>query len=358
MLHDIRYLGAYLIPICTFTGIVLKGPWTFAGVALAFVFIPLVELILGKHTLVSMDADSQTRLSDKWFDALLYLNVPIVYVAVWMLGNALSTSRLANYEVVGLVLSCGVLFGANGINVGHELGHRGRPIERTLGKILLIPSLYMHFHIEHNRGHHLHVATKNDPSTARYGESLYAFWPRTLVMTYLNAWRIENSRIHSRCERGIKAINGMLTYTAIQAGYCSCICTLFGWRPALIMLAAGVVGALLLETINYIEHYGLTRKQLASGKFERVTDRHSWNSNHHIGRIVLYELTRHSDHHAIAGKPYQRLNHRDEAPQLPFGYPTSMLIAMCPPLWFKLMDRRVPAEMRALAQTRSSLTSG
>ncbi|MFM7187744.1 MAG: fatty acid desaturase, partial [Armatimonadota bacterium] len=113
-----------------------------------------------------------------------------------------------------------------------------------------------------------------------------------------------------------------------------------------ILLAAGFVGALLLETINYIEHYGLTRKQLETGKFERVTDRHSWNSNHHIGRIVLYELTRHSDHHAIAGKPYQRLDHRDEAPQLPFGYPTSMLLAMVPPLWFRVMNLHVPIEMR------------
>ena len=346
MLHDIRYLGAYLIPICTFIGIVLRGPWTYAGVGFAFVVIPIVELILGATKLSVEQTERNKRLPDHWFDVLLYCNIPIVYTAVWMLGNLTSTASLSSTETIGLILSTGVLLGANGINVGHELGHRGNPVQRMLGKALLVPSLYMHFHIEHNRGHHLHVATRYDPSTARYGEALYAFWPRTLFMTYINAWKIEASRIRGRRETGIKAINGMLTYTAIELGYCVSLIVLFGLPSALILLTAGCVGALLLETINYIEHYGLTRKQLESGKFERVTDRHSWNSNHHIGRIVLYELTRHSDHHAIAGKPYQRLDHRDAAPQLPFGYPTSMLLAMCPPLWFRIMNKRVPTDMR------------
>ena len=347
MFHDIRYLGAYLIPICTFVGLVLRGPWTYAGVAFAFFVIPVVELILGATKTTDTPAKSNRRLPDRWFDILLYLNIPIVYTAVWMLGTVASNDSLTPFETVGLILSTGVLLGANGINVGHELGHRGSPVQRMLGKALLIPSLYMHFHIEHNRGHHLHVATRNDPSTARYGEALYVFWPRTLLMTYINAWKLEASRIHARRETGIKAINGMLTYTFIQGIYVFCLVATFGLKAALTVLSAGIVGALLLETINYIEHYGLTRKQLESGKFERVTDRHSWNSNHHIGRIVLYELTRHSDHHAIAGKPYQRLDHRDAAPQLPFGYPTSMLLAMCPPLWFRIMNKRVPADMRA-----------
>ena len=346
MFHDIRYLGAYLIPICTFVGLVLRGPWTYAGVGFAFFVIPVVELILGATKTTDKPAKSNRRLPDRWFDILLYFNVPIVYTAVWLLGTVASTESLTPFETVGLVLSTGVLLGANGINVGHELGHRGNPVQRMLGKVLLVPSLYMHFHIEHNRGHHLHVATRNDPSTARYGEALYAFWPRTLIMTYINAWKIEASRIRGRRVTGIKAINGMLTYSAIELGYCAFLFVLFGLRPTCILLAAGCVGALLLETINYIEHYGLTRKQLESGKFERVTDRHSWNSNHHIGRIVLYELTRHSDHHAIAGKPYQRLDHRDAAPQLPYGYPTSMLLAMCPPLWFRVMNKRVPVDMR------------
>lgn len=347
MFHDIRYLGAYLIPICTCIGLVLRGPWTYAGVAFAFFVIPVVELILGATKTTDTPAKPNRRLPDHWFDFLLYCNIPIVYTAVWLLGTVSSTESLTSFETVGLVLSTGVLLGANGINVGHELGHRGNPVQRMLGKALLIPSLYMHFHIEHNRGHHLHVATRNDPSTARYGEALYVFWLRTLLMTYINAWKLEASRIHIRRETGIRAINGMLTYTFIQGIYVFWLVATFGPKATLTVLSAGIVGALLLETINYIEHYGLTRKQLEFGKFERVTDRHSWNSNHHIGRIVLYELTRHSDHHAIAGKPYQRLDHRDAAPQLPFGYPTSMLLAMCPPLWFRIMNKRVPADMWA-----------
>ncbi len=346
MWHDIRYLGAYLIPTCAFLGLALRGSWSYAGVAFAFIVIPVVELVLGATKTSNIPTSSNRRLPDRWFDILLYLNIPIVYTAVWMLGTVASNDSLTPFETVGLILSTGVLLGANGINVGHELGHRGNPAQRMLGKALLIPSLYMHFHIEHNRGHHLHVATRNDPSTARYGEALYAFWPRTLLMTYINAWKIEASRIRSRQETGIRAINGMLTYTIIQGIYIVGLVASFGIKAALTVLSAGIVGALLLETINYIEHYGLTRKRLDNGKYEKVTDRHSWNSNHHIGRIVLYELTRHSDHHAIAGKPYQRLDHRNAAPQLPFGYPTSMLLAMCPPLWFHVMNKRVPADMR------------
>ncbi|MFM7186970.1 MAG: alkane 1-monooxygenase, partial [Armatimonadota bacterium] len=145
MFHDIRYLGAYLIPICTFAGFFLRGPWTFAGVVFAFVIIPIIELALGTVTVNAKPAHPTHRLPDHWFDILLYLNVPIVYGAVWIAGLLVQTQTLSNIETVGLILSTGILFGANGINVGHELGHRGNPIQRMLGKALLVPSLYMHF---------------------------------------------------------------------------------------------------------------------------------------------------------------------------------------------------------------------
>jgi len=141
MWHDIRYLGAYLIPICAFLGLALRGPWSFAGVAFAFIVIPVVELVLGATKTSKTPTSPDRTLPDRWFDILLYLNIPIVYTVVWMLGTVASKESLTSFETAGLILSTGVLLGANGINVGHELGHRGNPAQRMLGKALLIPSL-------------------------------------------------------------------------------------------------------------------------------------------------------------------------------------------------------------------------
>jgi alkane 1-monooxygenase len=334
MVRDLKYLGAYLIPLCTALALYQHGAWSFATVNFAFGLVPLVESLLRPTTA----PDPPHVLPDRFFNGLLYLNLLFVYGGALWFAWTLSHQPLTQIEIVGLTLSVGILFGANGINVGHELGHRGNPHERSLGQLLLVPALYTHFYIEHNRGHHRHVATPDDPSTARFGESLYAFWPRTLILTYRSAWRLERERLQKRGS----GRNALLGYALLQAAYLGTLSALFGPRVLVPLIAAALVGALLLETINYIEHYGLTRKCLPDGGYERVTERHSWNSNHPIGRIVLYELTRHSDHHALAGKPYPRLEHRESAPQLPLGYPASMLLALFPPLWFRLMNPRVP----------------
>ena len=143
--------------------------------------------------------------------------------------------------------------------------------------------------------------------------------------------------------------NQMLFYIFFQGLYLTTIFYFFGSFGLAIGLIVGIISFLFLETINYIEHYGLVREKTKSGRYERVQTKHSWNSNHLIGRIVLYELTRHSDHHFIASKKYQVLEHKDESPQLPFGYPTCILLAMFPPLWFHLMNPRVPKAMVAAA---------
>lgn len=339
--RDFKYLLAYLIPFWTFTGLYLHGLWCYGGILFAFGLIPIGEAMLGYGLPKAETNTQQHRLANGFFDTLLYFNVVFIYGGALLFAQLLASNTLEIYEVIGLTLSVGVMFGANGINVGHELGHRGRPWERWIARVLLLPSLYLHFYIEHNRGHHINVGTHPDPSTARFGESLYFFWPRTMVMTYLNAWKIEQKRLQTKRTSGLYRPNAMIGYTLCTAGYLATFAYFFGPRVMIGLIGAATIGALLLETINYIEHYGLTRTMLPSGKVERVTEQHSWNSNHQIGRIVLYELTRHSDHHATAGKPYQALNNRPAAPQLPFGYPTCMLLALCPPLWFKIMHPRL-----------------
>jgi alkane 1-monooxygenase len=349
MLHDIRYLGAYLIPICTFIGIFLRGPWTYAGVGFAFVVIPIVELILGATNSSVEPTERNRRLPDDWFDVLLYINIPIVYTAVWMLGNLTAKQTLSPFEMTGLVLSTGVLLGANGINVGHELGHRGNPVQRMLGKMLLIPSIYMHFHIEHNRGHHHNVGTPSDPATARKNELLFIFWFRSQIGSYFQAWQIEKERLSIQKISFLHYTNRMIIYTLLHIALLSSIFFIFGFKVLVAFILAAVIGILLLETVNYIEHYGLVRQQKENGTYERVRRWHSWNSNHVLGRIVLFELSRHSDHHYKADRPYQLLESHEESPTMPTGYPGMMLLAVVPPLFFKVMNNRVDATRNAVS---------
>ena len=191
----------------------------------------------------------------------------------------------------------------------------------------------------------MHVSTPNDPSTAKYNQNLYAFWIQTVTGTYTKAWEIQKKLNEVNKTSFFSLKNDMFWFTIIQISYLVLIFAFFGINGFLLALFAGIIGFLLLETINYIEHYGLKRNQLASGRFERVSEKHSWNSNHILGRIVLYELTRHSDHHYKSQKQYQILEYHDVSPQMPFGYPTSMVMSFFPPLWFAVMNKRVPVDM-------------
>ena len=341
-----KYLWAYSIPLVGLLGIYCGGVWMYAALVFAFVFIPMMELLLPIDIRNYDESRKEKRLKNKLFDILLYLNLPIVYFTLLYSLHKLMSSTLTQTELIGMTLSVGIILGSNGINVAHELGHRSSFIEKILGKTLLIPSHYTHFFIEHNHGHHLHVATPEDPSTAKYNQSLYSFWVQSVVGTYIKAWKIQFklNAVEHRSFFSFK--NDMFCFTIIQALYLTFLYLLFGFDGLLFATLAGIVGFLLLETINYIEHYGLKRNQLDSGRYERVSEKHSWNSNHILGRIMLYELTRHSDHHYKSQKKYQILEYHDVSPQLPFGYPTSMVLSFVPPLWFMIMNKRIPVEMR------------
>ena len=341
-----KYLWAYSIPVIGVLGIYLGGFWSFSALVFAFVVIPFLELLLPKD---ENNYDPETiskRLNNKFFDVLLYLNVPIVYGAIFFCLYKITQTEVSNTEIIGMTLSLGIILGANGINVAHELGHRTNLFEKILGKFLLIPSHYTHFFIEHNHGHHLHVSTPEDPSTAKYNQNLYAFWFQTVTGTYKKAWEIQKklNAIDNRSFFSVK--NDMFWFTIIQISYLVLIYSFYGFKGFLFVLFVGIVGFLLLETINYIEHYGLKRNLLASGRYERVSEKHSWNSNHILGRIILYELTRHSDHHFKSQKKYQILEYHDVSPQMPYGYPTSMVLSFFPPLWFAIMNKRIPVEMK------------
>lgn len=344
-MNDLKYLAAFSIPITAFLGIYLSNYWVFITPVFAFGIIPLLELVFPVNTDNLSQNAIDSKLKNKLFDWLLYLNLPVVYGLVFYGLVTVYTESLETYEIVGIVLSVGIVLGVNGINVGHELGHRQTTNERFIGKALLLPSLYMHFYIEHNFGHHLHAATPEDPATARYNQSVYAFWITSVSRQYVNAWKIQKKLLQNNKLSFLSFKNDMFYYSIIQLGYLAIIWWYFGTLGLYFAVLSAVVGFILLETVNYIEHYGLMRLKTKSGRYERVKEIHSWNSNHVIGRIVLYELTRHSDHHFKSAKKYQILDCHDESPQMPFGYPTSMVLAMFPPLWFKIMNKRVPKEM-------------
>ena len=344
-MKDLKYIAAFSIPLVCFFSLILKSYWTWATPIFAFVCIPILELIFPVDTSNLKPGQADSRLKQKVFDWLLYLNLPIVFaLLIFGLFTVVDTA-LETYEFIGLIFSVGIVLGVNGINVAHELGHRQATNERYIGKTLLLPSFYMHFYIEHNFGHHLHAATPEDPATAKYNQSVYSFWLTSTIRQYFNAWKIQNKLLKNNHRSFLSIKNDMLWYSVFQILYVTTIYMYLGKLALIFALLAGVVGFVLLETVNYIEHYGLLRLKTKSGRYERVKEIHSWNSNHVIGRIVLYELTRHSDHHYKSSKKYQVLDCHDESPQMPYGYPTSMVLAMIPPLWFGIMNKRVPKEM-------------
>lgn len=346
-MKDLKYLAAYTIPFFTFLSINLKGFYSFGTLVFAFIFVPILEELFPQDRSNLSKNDANLKSFNAIFDWLLYLNVPLVFGILFYALYTVNTAELKIYECIGIIISLGVMLGINGINVAHELGHRQHTKERYIGKLLLLPSNYMHFYIEHNFGHHRLAATKEDPATANYNQTIYSFWLTSTFKQYFDAWALQKMLLRSRKASFLSLNNDMLWYTIFQLCYQLTIFLFFGWNGLLISIFAGMCGILLLETVNYIEHYGLLRSKAESGRYERVSNKHSWNSNHTLGRIILYELTRHSDHHFKTSKKYQVLDSQDDSPQMPYGYPTSMLISLIPPLWFKIMNKRVPKEMIA-----------
>jgi len=344
-MKDLRYLAAFSIPLVACIGLIFKGSLVFLTPLYGFIIIPILELLFPVDTKNLSAKDRDHKLKHKIFDWLLYLNLPVVYGLVFFGIYEASTKSIETYELIGMMISVGIVLGVNGINVAHELGHRQTTNERFIGKALLLPAQYMHFYIEHNFGHHLHAATPEDPATARYNQSVYSFWFTSIFRQYLKSWKIQQKLLKNNKKSFFSMKNDMFWYVLLQIGYLIGVYIIFGNIGLLFAFSSAIIGILLLESVNYIEHYGLLRLKTKSGRYERVKEIHSWNSNHIIGRIVLYELTRHSDHHFKSSKKYQILDCHDESPQMPFGYPTSMVLAMVPPLWFRIMNKRVPKEM-------------
>ncbi|GAA4412661.1 alkane 1-monooxygenase [Nibrella viscosa] len=349
-LKKFGFLWSYSLLAVIVGSYYLGGPaWTFAGVVYAYGVLPLLDAVFGKDRSNVASEDYEQVLNDRYFDVLVYSFVYLQYsLLIWGCW-VLVFEPLTVLQQLRLIVSIGVFSGTI-INIAHELGHRSSRFAQVHAKLALLSVSYMHFLIEHNRGHHVHVATPLDPATARKNQSLYAFWWQTLVGSYRSAWRIEKRLLAKAGHPVWSSHNNMLWFAglpvllavALTAGF-SLAAGQIAWIVPLFFAGQSLVGILLLESVNYIEHYGITRREIAPGKYERVNPLHSWNAGQFISNLVLFQLQRHSDHHAYAARPYQVLRHFDESPQLPFGYPLMILMAMLPPLWFRLMNPRLEA---------------
>lgn len=324
--------------------ITFSGNLYLAWVPVIFVYlmIPLLDFVLGEDRSNPPEEAVPALEADRYYRYITYATLPILWTtfigSVWFLA----THHLPWYAELPLILSAG-MGGGLGINLGHELGHKNTPLERWLAKLVLAPTGYGHFFIEHNRGHHRDVATPSDPASSRMGESIYAFVLREMPGALMRAWKIEVDRLQ-RCEQAVWSLHNEILQPALI--------TLVLWTTLLIWLGIAALPLLLvisfwanfqLTSANYVEHYGLLRLERAPGRYEVCQPHHSWNSNHVFSNWALFHLQRHSDHHAHPTRRYQSLRHFKNLPELPNGYLGMFLLAYIPPLWFRVMDHRVVA---------------
>lgn len=334
-----KYLWFLILPISAIVALSSSGIMTFAAVFLSFGIIPFLEFFFPKDE-SNLDQGEELALAQHpMFDVVLYFSAFTQFVVLgyylWVIKNEV----IFSLDFFGKTASMGMMCGVIGINVAHELGHRISKKEQFLAKALLLTSLYMHFFIEHNRGHHRNVSTPEDPSSARLGESVYAFWFRSIIFAYIGAWKLEAKRLRREGKSALHFQNEMLQFQMIQIAFLAAIYFAFGFIALVGFIIAASIGFLMLETVNYIEHYGLSREKVNEVRYEPAGPEHSWNSNHLIGRLLLFELSRHSDHHYQPNRKYQILRHFQQSPQMPTGYPGMMLLSLVPPLWFSIMHK-------------------
>ncbi|NMN93820.1 alkane 1-monooxygenase [Antrihabitans stalactiti] len=312
------------------------------GPIIVFVMIPLIDAVVGDDGVNPPDEVYERLSNDRYYRWCTYAFLPVQVVALFIAGYLWSQNALSVVDKIGMAVTVGVGCGI-GINAAHELGHRCQRHERWLAKVALAQSGYGHFYVEHNKGHHARVATPEDPASARFGESLWQFLPRSIVGGLRSALGLERSRLRRNGKHWFSVHNNLLQAWAMTVVLYGILLGVFGWQIAPYLVVQAVVGFCLLETVNYVEHYGLLRRRLPNGSYEQCSPRHSWNSDRLVTNVFLFHLQRHSDHHANPGRRYQTLRTVEEAPQLPAGYASMVVLATIPPLWRHVMDRRVLA---------------
>lgn len=333
-----RFLLALLMPAMPVHGYLAGN--NFYTLAVGFVVIALLDFAFGEDRR-NADALESEALQESRFHTVILWTCAIADLALIVWGASV-VGTLSAVQAFGLMLSVGFVTGAQGITVAHELGHSRHDVERVLARVLLTGVAYGHFHIEHNRGHHVRVATPEDPASARAGQSFYAFYPRAVARGWLHAWWLERERLERRRLPFWHWRNQMLWFTAVPPLAMLGLGLAWGPLAALFYAVQAWMAFTLLEAVNYMQHYGLSRRPMPNGAYEKVLRAHAWNAPEAVSNVFLIHLARHSDHHENPWRRYPALRHYEDSPRLPTGYPAMLLLALVPPLWFSVMDPRLP----------------
>ena len=317
--------------------------WWF-GPFFVFVVIPIIDVAAGLDSENPPDLAIAWLEQDRYYRWVTYLYLPLQYGGLVLACWLWTTEPIAMswFGKLGLAVTVGCVSGI-GINTAHELGHKTEDVERWLSRIALAQTFYGHFYIEHNRGHHVRVATPEDPASSRLGESFWAFLPRTVLGSLRSSWHLEKRRMQRRKLSVLDPRNDVVNAWLMSVVLFGGLAAVFGPGVLPWLAVQAVFGFCLLEIVNYLEHYGLRRDRVTATRYERVRPEHSWNSDNLVTNLFLYHLQRHSDHHANPTRRYQSLRSDEGAPQLPFGYATMIVIAVVPPLWRAVMDHRLLA---------------
>lgn len=333
---------SFLIVPAVWTAAYLGGWWVLIVPVLTWYLFSALDVIGGLN-LENVDTDSSDA-DLKWYIRLTSAWVPVQFLSLFgLIYYATHAAHLGTWEQIGLFFSVGVPTGTIGINYAHELMHQKNKLERFMADFLLAMVLYSHFRSEHLLVHHRYVATPRDPVTARYGEGFHRFFPRVLRECWASSFAAEKAMLARKDLPWTDLSNPFFRYWTLQAAFVALAFVLGGWAGIALFLLQAFVAIWQLELVNYVEHYGLTRKHLGDGKYEHVMPRHSWNTAYKASNWLLINLQRHSDHHYKPDRRFPLLQNYTEAdaPQLPYGYPIMTMAAMYPRLWKKIMNPRV-----------------
>lgn len=313
-----------------------------------FIVMPLIDPLFGVDN-QNYDLEKEKELKDELFyKAVLYVWAIVQTLMMFWLVYLFATIEINIEYIIPMVMNTMIMNGGVGIVVAHELGHKNNKLDKYLAKLLLIQVFYGHFTVKHNRGHHLNVGTPLDTATSRLDQTYYSFWKQSVLKGFTSAIEIENEYLKTK-----KIKKSLFNHEVYYSVFFSC---LFLFLSSLIVyvfneqmllsylvffLAQTFLSVSLLESVEYIEHYGIIRNLKEDNTYEKTNATHSWNANFIISNYFLFQLQRHSDHHLYATKNYQILKQYNESPQLPNGYPAMVLLTLLPPIWFKIMNKRV-----------------
>ena len=335
-----KYFSAFIVPLLGLLTFNSTGFIAYIGIISLYVLVPVLENFLPQNTYNLTSVEKELATETIFYDVVLYLSVPLHLFVVYQFLITVSNPSLPLSDLIACILFMGTILGVNGINIGHELGHKkDHKLKQFLAHILLLTAIQNHFMTYHNSGHHRDVATPNDLTSAKEGDIFYWFALKSQIGGYFKTWRLESQRLKSQGKSLL--FNPMIFFTGLSISLFVVINFFYGLNVTVIYFITAVYGISVLEAQNYFSHYGLRRKMKANGRYERVKREHSWNSDHIIGRVLLFELTRHSDHHHSGAKPYQILESKDDSPTLPYGYPAMLMLSYFPFLFKPIMKKRL-----------------